>query len=460
MLSPIQMMAAIHSPIELNPDNPHYFLFRGKPTILITSAEHYGAVLNLAFDYIVYLDELHARGFNLARIFTGTYVEHAQAYNIKRNTLSPEPGRFICPWMRSSIPGYANGGNRFDLSSWDDDYFSRLRDFCQQASQRGVIVEVAMFCPYYGDEQWNISPLKVDNNINSLGNVPREEALTMKHPSLVAVHDAMVRKIVHELRDFHNIYYEVCNEPYFGGVTLEWQNHIIDTIIDAESDFPNKHLIAQNIANKAAKIDDLNQAVSIFNFHYASPDAVKDNYDLDRAIGDDETGFKGTDDMPYRTEAWNFLLAGGGVYNNLDYSFTAEHENGTFEFPASQPGGGGPRLRDQFEILRDFLYSFDFIKMVPDKSVIKDGIPNGGTAQVLAESGRAYAIYIQGGTQATLNVDVPSGEYLAEWINPRTGEVDASRKMRHENGTLRLTSPTYSEDVALRLVQKDYCTVR
>src|SRR5437588_301642 len=34
-------------PIKLHPDNPHYFLFRGKPAILIGSTEHYGAVLNL-----------------------------------------------------------------------------------------------------------------------------------------------------------------------------------------------------------------------------------------------------------------------------------------------------------------------------------------------------------------------------------------------------------------------------
>ena len=47
-------------PISLHPDNPHYFLFRGRPTILISSTEHYGAVLNLDFDYGKYLDTLAA----------------------------------------------------------------------------------------------------------------------------------------------------------------------------------------------------------------------------------------------------------------------------------------------------------------------------------------------------------------------------------------------------------------
>lgn len=29
-------------PIALHPENPHYYLCKGRPTILVTSAEHYG----------------------------------------------------------------------------------------------------------------------------------------------------------------------------------------------------------------------------------------------------------------------------------------------------------------------------------------------------------------------------------------------------------------------------------
>ena len=84
-------------PIRLHPRNPHYFLFRGKPTILITSGEHYGAVLNRDFDYAKYLDTLAADGLNNTRTFVGSYVEPQGAFKITRNTLAPAPGRFICP---------------------------------------------------------------------------------------------------------------------------------------------------------------------------------------------------------------------------------------------------------------------------------------------------------------------------------------------------------------------------
>ncbi len=54
----IMSLPAADEPISLHPANPHYLLFRGKPTVLISSTEHYGAVLNADFDAIPYLDEL------------------------------------------------------------------------------------------------------------------------------------------------------------------------------------------------------------------------------------------------------------------------------------------------------------------------------------------------------------------------------------------------------------------
>ncbi|MBI1788720.1 MAG: hypothetical protein HYR60_14375 [Acidobacteria bacterium] len=62
-------------PLRLHPENPRYFLFRGKPTLLITSAGHYGQVLHADFDYHRYLDTLAAGGMNMTRLFTGLYRE-------------------------------------------------------------------------------------------------------------------------------------------------------------------------------------------------------------------------------------------------------------------------------------------------------------------------------------------------------------------------------------------------
>ena len=382
-------------PLALHPENPHYFLFRGKPTILITSGEHYGSVVNLEVDYVKYLDTLAQDKLNLTRTFLA-YREQPGAFGIKDNILAPKQEKFIAPWQRSNVPGYFDGGNKFDLTKWDEKYFARLKDFAAQASKRGIIIEANLFSSYYGDNSWFTHPFYFKNNINNVGNCKWDEAEMLKHPEVTAAQDAYVRKVVTELKDFDNIYYEICNEPYAGGVSDEWQRHIADVIVEAEKAFPHKHLISQNINNGKQKVVNPHAAVSVLNFHYAyPPDTVEMNFALNKVIGDNETGFAGAKETPYRMEGWDFIIAGGGLFNNLDYSFTAGKEDGTFQYPDTQPGSGNPAFRKQLSYLRDFIYGFDFLKMKPDNSIIKGGVPKGVTARALVQPSKAYAVYLR-----------------------------------------------------------------
>jgi hypothetical protein len=46
------------------------------------------------------------------------------------------------------------------------------------------------------------------------------------------VQQALARKVVTELKDFDNVYYEVCNEPYERpGLTREWNDTIITAMV-------------------------------------------------------------------------------------------------------------------------------------------------------------------------------------------------------------------------------------
>jgi hypothetical protein len=187
---------AAEPPIALHPENPHYFVWHGEPTLLITSGEHYGAVMNLDFDYVRYFDELQRNKLNHTRTFSGVYRETPGAFGITDNTLAPLAERFVCPWARSDVPGYTEGGNKFDVSKWDPAYFDRLRDFLAQAQKRGIVVELNLFCPMYEDVMWNACPLNPVNNVNGLPACPREEVFTLKHPQLLEVQLAVTRKIV------------------------------------------------------------------------------------------------------------------------------------------------------------------------------------------------------------------------------------------------------------------------
>lgn len=459
----LALPALAAKPLTLHPDNPHYFLFRGKPTVVITSGEHYGAVLNLDFDYVKYLKTLAKDGLNGTRTWAGAYCEPASAFNIKSNTLAPLAGRFICPWARSDQPGYANGGNKFDLNRWDSAYFKRLKNFMTLAGKRGVIVELNLFCPFYEESMWQLSPMNAVNNINGIGAVARTNVYTLdKNGGLVAVQEAMVRKLVTELKGFDNLYYEICNEPYFGGVTLEWQHRIAEVITETERALGVRHLISQNIANDRAKVDKPDPLVSIFNFHYATPpETVAMNYGLNKVIGDNETGFRGTNDAAYRMEGWDFLVAGGALFNNLDYSFVAGCEDGTFVYPASQPGGGSPALRQQYGFLSRLLRRFDFVRMHPDNTVVRADLPAGVTVRALANPGKEYLVYVRSALsgkpgeqrtkfsagEITLRLNLQAGNYLAEWLDPKKGRSLGKLSI----GSANVGVPGFGEDIALTL---------
>jgi hypothetical protein len=450
--------AAQTVPFRLHPQNPHYFEFRGKPTLLITSAEHYGAVLNLDFDNRRYLDTLSACGLNHTRTFVGAYCEPQGAFKIARNSLAPAAGRLICPWARSNQPGYANGGNKFDLTRWDDAYFARFTDFIAQAAERGIVVEVNLWCPFYGDTQWTLSPMNPCNNVNGGGPVARDDVYTLNRSGgLLAVQEAMTRKVVEALAGFDNVYFEIMNEPYVRKVPDDWQRHIAGVIVDAEKGLAHPHLISQNIANHKARAAGFHPAVGLFNFHYAwPPETVAMNWDLGRAIGDNETGFHGTTDAAYRTEAWAFILAGGALYNNLDYSFTVGHEDGSFVIPSTQPGGGGAEFRRQLGVLRDFINGFDFLHMAPAEDVVA-AAPAGLHSFALAEPGKQYAVYLcraQAGAAAQaeeLSLKLASGRYSLTYVSPVAGPANGALVVEPVDGVASIALPAFELDLALAL---------
>lgn len=443
-------ITAFAQPLALHPSNPHYFIYKNKPTVLITSGEHYGAILNLDFNYRRYLGELYSEGLNMTRTFSGVYCEQPGAFNIASNTLAPIANSYVTPWARSGTPGYKNGGNKFDLTKWDDKYFNRLRGFVNEAQSKNIIVEFTLFCPFYEDGMWVLSPMNPANNVNSTPNIPRTDVYTLdKNGSLLALQKSVVKKIVTELNSFDNVIFEICNEPYFGGVTMEWQHAIADVITETEKSLPKKHLISQNIQNGASIVTDPHPNVSVFNWHYAYPPAtVGYNYSLNKAIGDNETGFRGVSDSTYRFEAWRFIMNGGALFNHLDYSFAPRHESGDFKYDTTQPGGGSDALRKQFSQLKKFIESFDFVLMKPDTTLLGDIRGN-----VLAEEGKQYAVYFIGDDLSSLTLNIPDGKYLATWMHPLTGKYEKGSDVTSKGGKLILTVPKHQEDIALKLIR-------
>ncbi|MBM4094999.1 MAG: hypothetical protein FJ276_37150, partial [Planctomycetes bacterium] len=242
-------------PVRKHPDNPHYFYYKGQPLVLITTDQHYGAVINLDFDYLPFLDRLREYGMNLTRIYPGAYVEMKDQY-AKGNPLGPAPGRYILPWKKSTVSG-ANtnlGVCKYDLDTWDEEYFKRLKDYVRQASLHDIVVEIAFFNGMY-DDRWPAQPLYHLNNIQGVGTCEFRQYTTLADKPLVEAQLRYVKKIASELIEFDNLIYDISDEPEMQGQdSWAWNSAMLDALISVDH---YKHLYGETA-------------------HSATPDFTKD----------------------------------------------------------------------------------------------------------------------------------------------------------------------------------------
>jgi hypothetical protein len=192
--------------------------------------------------------------------------------------------------------------------------------------------------------------------------------------------------------------------------------------------------------------------LSVLNAHYDRDCGfVNGNYGKNIVVGYDETGFDGAADLAYRRQGWNFIMCGGGLYDNLDWSFSVAHPDGGETNWDKGLGGGSPDIRKQLGIMLSFVDGFDLPNLKPDNGFVKSGVPS--KANALVEAGNQYAVYLDGGSKADLVVELPAAEYEAEWVNTKTGAIDKTEKFEHKGGNKTLSSPSYTDDIALRIVK-------
>jgi hypothetical protein len=467
---------AFAEPIREHPDNPHYYLFRSRPTVLITSAEHYGAVMNRAFDYNAYLDALKSHGLNYTRIYPAAFIEPEGTFH-PENTLAPKSEDLIQPWARSQTPGYGSGGNRFDLDSWDPAYFRRLNDFLAQADARGIVVEVCFFNAQ-NRGSWPLSPLNWKNNIQGEGRSDYNGVQTLKHPDLVRRQEQFVRRIVQEVNSFDNVILEICDEPFSYGTPRDlagpWIGHLVEVVKQTEANLPQKHLLGQQIQGRiGGPVDftaDPRVSVIVTQYIWETPDeqlggmkALDYLYDRNKPIDLNETGYyplaswyEGDKAGDVRVEAWEFMVGGGSSFNNLNGMYKVRD-------PAGKAAENAPVLRTM-QSLKQFIEGFDFLRMRPDRSFVAAGMPAGTHYRAISEPGKQYALYhhhsrlkpyvykvIPGEYQERLIIDLPAGTYRADWIDPPTGAVLDTEAFTHPGGHRSVSTPKHTVDIALRV---------
>jgi hypothetical protein len=457
--------------INVHPSNPHYFTLNGRPTVLVSSDHHYGAVMNLDFDYRAFLDTLQEFGMNVTRIYPGGYVELHGSY-CRGNPMGPAPGRRVLPWAATNRPSASAelGGFQLDLDTWNPAYFDRLKDFVLQAEARGIVVEVVFFNGMY-DDRWAAQPLYHTNNIQGVGRGDFRRFTTMDDRDLVRYQADYVRKIAEALLEHTNIIYDISDEPEMQRQdSLEWNSVLLDALIGVDG---HRHLHGET-AHSASPDMTADARTSWIPTEYISPmeECLDTDYDDRKPILNVESQFYpiyyGSHPVEEsRVEGWYAMLGGaaGIIHLNSEFSDFNETAEGTTTRAAILP---------QKKTLVDFMNSLDFAGMTKFSSL--RSLPPGAFCRAIAEIGKQYALCLFHGTahrvdwpQGTVTDrfdvtpgryndtvvlgGVPAGTYLAEWIDPSTGSTVRADVQPHVGGDLELATPGYSLDIALRMVR-------
>jgi lysophospholipase L1-like esterase len=461
-------------PLKVHPENPHVLMFRGKPQVLVTVAEHYGSVVNTDFNYTPYLEVMKRDKMNLTRLFLAGFRHDNRVP--PNDPLAPTPNAFLQPWERTTNGELAlDGLGKWDFTTWNTAFFQRLDAFLQACSERGIVVELTFFSTYYTPQEWKNSPFHPGNNLQGYGPGSQYDSFRLVDSNLTATKEAYIRKIVREVNRFDNIYFEIQNEPFWNEPNVkddeevDFHNRMLEVIREEEAALPNKHLVAQNFPQQS---ENLSIDFDIINEHYpgvvpGSPVAgteilLRDQYSRGKILA---TGEADTTTEPQaRLESWMFLLGGGVIYNGLAFTntiYTSDDEAGDNQL--------GNSMRRSIANAAQYVGALNQAALQRDLSWVSGGIPQGAKLQAMATPGQQYAAYFHHGKTALTNfqtsynpiddtdhiattvVTLPEGSWRAVWTRPADLEVIATEEFDHEGGEKTLSSVIYQADVALRI---------
>jgi hypothetical protein len=134
------------------------------------------------------------------------------------------------PWRERYSPFFYNRSlKKWDLLSYNNDFFKRLKLMIQTANEYGLIVQLTLFDRCGTDfvedkcKRWPYSPWNAKNNVHNLIKLVPPETRAINEfykrdiagvgTTLGALQDAYVDKVVTSTMEFSNVVYEIMNEP-------------------------------------------------------------------------------------------------------------------------------------------------------------------------------------------------------------------------------------------------------
>ncbi len=469
-------------PLRIHPNNPRYFTSDGETAVYLSGSHTWATLQDIGrpmepegrtttpFPYHEYLDFMQSYNHNFMRYWMFEQPSRASwtAVNMLFDPL---------PWTRSGPGLAADGLPKFDLDTFNEAYFERMRSRIIQAGEHGIYCAVMLFQGWslhktgatYGDP-WPVHPFNVPNNINGV-QVPFTGADDDEHPCLHSLHnpavlarqEAYVRKVIDTVNDLDNVLYEIINE----GGAIAWQYHMIDFAHQVERGKAKQHPVGMThrISPKQFNSD-------LFDSHadWISPAKEPQDwlYPGSTFLEDYQNDPPAADGRKVIVNDTDHIWGHGGNPKWVWKSFTRGH-NVLFMDPwwplyiESDPkitpwtfvGGVSKDNRDYPDWeptrralgdTRRYALQMDLARMFPRPELAS-------SHYCLANPGHEYLVYLPEGGSVTLNLRGGKGLFDVEWFFPRLGRTFPGAYPL-QGGDYAVTAAPFTGDAVLYLKNK------
>ena len=371
------------------------------------------------------------------------------------------------PWKRTG-PGMATDGKpKFDLTQFDELYFSRLRSRVAALNKAGVYAGVYLFTGEFlnlfrcADDGY---PFTGANNINDVDDGYKSGrrgigAVDMTAPNAIThFQDVFVEKMVDTLNDLPNVLWIVSEEA--PPQSLWWNRHLIDYLKRYESGKPYAHpvgyaapigvpdaVVYNSSADWVAPVAEVSPASSCGTGKPACKVNVNDS---------DHSYFGMWNETPQqnRNYFWENFTSGAGVlfmdpytvdYPREDRNHCVQPVNGI----CSAPDPRWENVRNTLGYIVGVSRRVDLANMSPRETLSSTGFCLANTGKEAAQ----YLVYAPAGGTFTVDLSaVPVAHRLTvTWINPMTGFETKSGTIAAGSSQQPFTAP-FAGDAVLVLV--------
>jgi hypothetical protein len=446
---------AAPGPLRVHPINPRYFTDGSGRAVLLAGAHTWYTLQDSgwsdpppAFNYTVFLDSLKTRNQNFFRMFVW---EQARWSVLVTGNYYYSP----LPYQRTGPGSALDGKPKFDLTKFNEAYFDRLRQRVQQAGDRGIYVSIQLFDGFSveakpfraANNPWPGHPFNRSNNINGIDGDPDrdgqgQETQTLQVPSVTAVQEAYVRRVIDAIGDLDNVLFEICNQA--NSASEAWQYHLIQFIKAYEAGKPKQHPVGMTVEWPGGDNAELFASPA----DWISPNSASGYFDAPPAADGSKVIINDTDHLCYPCGdtpfVWRTVLRGLNPAFMDPYDCRSDVQS---DCDPNEPGW--VNLRDNLGYARTLTGRMDLAAMTPRPDL-------SSTRYCLAKpeaSGAEYLVYLPSGGSVTVNLSATSNALKVEWFEPASGQTVVGANVAG-GGSRTLTAP-FSGDAVLYIVDAD-----